>query len=277
MKSQRYLADILSDGFLKENIMTAIEVPGFGREFAIKARTCPNRRFVFQRSLHPAAMEVLPQTYGADPAAIVARMVGCPSGEIMSPNLWVTDVLAEYSDLSIGENAVNFLQVHDVAELSIMHHFNDNGEPAKAVKALQFLPVLYDYLFPGSQYFVRDFRFLGTHGGGIRVYGPHSLLKIHPQMEDLSYTGLDEFHAQPFSDRLKGETGLRISFNYGRTPVELKPGSKCLFNVLGLNMPAANDPNGGVVILDFMRIFEDGAIPVQRLEVPYEFLTANPL
>ena len=262
--------------------MAAIEVPGFGREFSPSARTCPNPRFVFQRSMHQAAMEVLPQTYGADSAAIAARMVGCPSGTtgpaIMCPNNWLTDVVAESRDLNIGENAVKFLIAREVAEVSVMHHFEKDWEPDCAVRGLQLLPVLYDYILPGSQDFLRSFTFLGTEGhGGIRVYGPDLLLKTHPQMTDHSYTALDEFHARPFSDRLKGETGLRISFNYGRTPVELQPGSQWLFEVLGLKKPTINNPNGGVVCLNFMRIFEDGALPVQLAEVPFEFLTAKPL
>ncbi len=104
-------------------------------------------------------------------------------------------------------------------------------------------------------------------GGGIRIF---------PALTN-SPSPIEALKLEPFSDRLEGEIGLRVAFNYGRAPIDLGDEAADVFRALGLKMPKRNEPKGGVALLDFMRIFQDGALSSQSVEISFAFLIAEPL
>jgi len=149
--------------------MPTLERPWFGHDFSPKSRICPKCASVCQRAIHPQAQEVLTVTYGTDPAIISARLIGCPHISILEPNLWRVEVKAEAQDLNIGQDAVCFLKDREVAEVSVMHNFENKWEIPLAVKALQLMPPLYAYL-QSEDHTIREFSdsfiFFGTRGRG---------------------------------------------------------------------------------------------------------------
>ena len=232
----------------------------FGHDFGPARTGVDYHRF--ERQYNPVARTALPRTYGPDAGSVEMRFL----------------TKSHIRTLGIGLPGIEFLKGALVAEITV----SETIEQEYARRALSLLSNNFDVLMAARS----------------EHYGVGGFLTTdHTECADFSKGA-----ASAFSDRLVGGLrGLSIcrydfiedSERYLRSKRRSEPSAEIrdhhmalkiddtrvvdLFAQLGLKPPQDVHPNLSVAQFDIVSIFKNGAVYTDLIQLPFEFLEAEPV
>ncbi len=220
----------------------------FGHDFGPRPTRIGYHRFT--RTYAPRVNDIKPQTYQADGENVAVRAF--------------SGLAASGTELfrigSSGVQQLKDLQIAEIAVTDISHEY--------AKRALDLLANNLKLLMSARP------------GGNISdVSGIGGFLTT----DHMECSGFSENTASFFSDRLDGQRGLVITqydFGVEDSVNALRLSNQKvqnLFASLGLRVPASVNPTQRVAQLDLVRVFCDGAVYTDMIQIPFELLTAEPV